>query len=223
MRFILCAAQLLLMVLPWPVRRRALNALFGYDIAPSAHVGLSFLLCKQVSLGARARIGHFSMFGRGLHLQLGEEAIVGHLNWVGGIGLDSPHFKGEQDRFPALVLAQGAIITSRHFLDCTNTISVGEFSTVAGWASQLITHGIAMSTNTQQSAAISIGKYCLVGSRATILKGAVLPDYSALGAASMLHRPQSEPHTLYSGCPAVPVAKLDADARYFSRTKAWVD
>jgi acetyltransferase-like isoleucine patch superfamily enzyme len=211
------------MPLPWALRRRALNTFFNHDISPTASIGLSVFLCKKVIMEAGARIGHFSLFGQGLHIQLGEDAFVGHLNWVGGLGLDSTYFAAERDRFPALVLARGASITSRHFLDCTNTISIGEFSTVAGWASQLITHGIKMSSNIQQSASISIGKYCMVGSRATILKGATLPDYSALGAGSVLHRPQFEAYTLYSGCPALPVATLDPQARYFSRTNAWVD
>jgi acetyltransferase-like isoleucine patch superfamily enzyme len=62
-----------------------------------------------------------------------------------------------------------------------------------------------------------------VGTGVVILKGSCLPDYSVLGAGSVLTKTMTEPYTLYSGVPAAPISELDKASRYFIRQTGFVD
>jgi acetyltransferase-like isoleucine patch superfamily enzyme len=216
-------AQLLLMALPWRVRRSALNFLFGYEIDPSAKIGFSVISVAKLRMGRKARIGHLT-YVKGLQdLCFGEAASLGNLNWVTAFPPDHPkHFAADTSRFPSLMIERHAAITHRHLIDCTDRIVVGEYSTIAGWRSQMLTHAIDIRLSRQSSSPISIGRYCFIGTGVIVLKGASLPDYCVLGAGSVLAGVMSEAYTLYSGVPAAAVKSLDRDSSYFQRARGFV-
>ena len=115
-----------------------------------------------------------------------------------------------------------AAITTRHYIDCTNSVTVGEFSTVAGARSQLLTHSIDLQESRQSSKPINIGKYCFIGTACIVLGGSSLPDYSVLGASSMMNKSFSEAYFLYAGNPAKAVKELSKDMAYFRRPSGFV-
>ena len=157
-------------------------------------------------------------------LEMGESASIGDFNWIAGLPLESPkHFASEIGRDPVLCLGRHAALTSRHFLDCSNRIDIGEFATIAGARSQILTHAIDLRANRQVSAPVSIGRSCFVGTGCVMLKGARLPECSVLAAGSSLARAHDETFTLYSGVPAMPVKALERDSAYFSRVRGFVD
>ncbi len=205
--------------LPWPLRRRVLNALCRYEIDQTARIGFSLVASKKLIMEADSSIGHFNLVKSVDLLHLGEHAKIGLFNWISGIdGNNQKHFVDEQERHPELIISRHSSITGRHFIDCCNRVTIGEFTTVAGAGTQIFTHAIDITTNRQRSAPVSIGRYCFVGTANVLLKGSVLPDYCVLAANSTLHRMQQQTHAIYSGVPAVAVAKLSPDALYFSRT-----
>ena len=120
-------------------------------------------------------------------------------------------------------MGRHAAMTSRHYVDCSNRVDIGDFATLAGARSQILTHAIDFNRNRQVSAPVRIGRYCFVGTSCVVLKGAELPDCSVLAAGSSLARAYGEPFTLYSGVPALPVKELDRDAEYFRRVRGFVD
>lgn len=216
--------QVLLFALPWGLRRRALSLLFGYDISPSAHIGFSIVRVKACRLGDGARIGHLTMV-KGLELlQIDAHGILGDLNWVTGLSLDNRrHFLHEASRAPSLIIGQHAAVTNRHLLDCTDRVTIGAFSTLGGFWTQILTHAVDLRTSRQSCQPVVVGAYCFVGTGSVLLKGAVLPDRSVLGAGSVLTKAMSEPGMLYSGVPAVPVRVLGIEGGYFTRPVGFVD
>lgn len=157
-------------------------------------------------------------------MEMGEHSSVGRGNWITGFPVGTTrHFVHDIDRQPALILGAHAAITNRHLIDCTNTVSLGEFSTMAGFRSQLLTHSIDLVESRQSSQPVSIGRYCFVGTGCIVLGGSVLPDRSVLGAGSVLRAAMAETDTLYAGIPARAVRLLAPDAKYFSRTVGFVD
>jgi hypothetical protein len=50
----------------------------------------------------------------------------------------------------------------------------------------------------------------------------MLPDYSVLGASSMLNKEYSEPYFLYAGNPAKAIKPLPKDTAYFNRSAGFV-
>lgn len=221
-REIFCLATLFM---PWPLRRFLLVHVLGYHIHRSARIGFSLICPTFLEMGPQSSIGHLTLCKQGVSLlRLGEGATVGNLNWITGVPLQgTPYFKDELDRRPELVVHDQAAITNRHFVDCTAAVSIGRFSTFAGCRSIILSHSIDLINCKQSSSPVSIGEYCFVGAAAVLLPGAGLPDYSVLGANSLLNKSYAEPYFLYAGSPARPVKQLPSDFKYFTRTVGFVD
>jgi len=168
-------------------------------------------------------IGHFTV-ARNLNLlHLKAHATIGRGNWITGFPLgDSLHFANETERRPELVVGEHSAITHRHLLDCTNAITIGRFTTVAGFQSQFISHTIDIAQNRQVSRPISVGDYCFVGSNSVLLGGSSLPDYCVLGAKSLLNKTHAQTHRLYGGVPARELSVLSPDCGYFNRRQGFV-
>jgi acetyltransferase-like isoleucine patch superfamily enzyme len=220
MRTLIAAFMLLL---PWPLRRRFLVTFWGYDLHPTSRIGLAWIFPKHLCLEAHAHISHFTLC-KGLDLlHLKEYASIGRGNWITGFPTGpSRHFAHQPQRVPELVLGRHTAITNRHLIDCTASVTLGDFTTFAGFHSQILTHSIDLEENRQSSAPIVIGEYCFVGTNCVILGGSRLPSYSVLGAKSLLRDAFSEEYTLYAGTPAAKRKELPADWKYFGRSEGYV-
>ena len=216
--------RVLLVLTPWWLRRRLLMVFFKYDLAPTSHIGIAWIYPRRLVMEPFSRIGHLSIC-KGLDLMhLGENASIGRLNWITGFPLGDPrHFAGTPNRRPELHVERHAAITHRHLIDCTNCVTVGEHTTVAGFRSQLLSHSIDLSQSRQDAQPIQIGRYCFVGTSAVVLGGACLPDYSVLGAMSLLNKSHKEQHSLYAGVPATRIRELPRDLAYFTRVQGFVE
>jgi len=197
--------------------------LYGYRLHPTSRIGLAWVFPRRLVMESGARIGHLTVC-KGLELvELGEHASIGRLNWITAYPLGAPrHFSHIAERHPELIVAKHAAITNRHIVDCTERVTLGPFATVAGFRSQLLTHSIDLEMCRQDAKPIAIGAYAFVGTACTILGGAVVPDHSVVGAASLLRSAYDEPYWLYAGVPAKPVAQLDPGMKYFARTDGFV-
>jgi acetyltransferase-like isoleucine patch superfamily enzyme len=211
------------MLLPWPLKRRALTAIYGYNLDPSARISFSWVWPRKLVMGENARIGLFNV---AIHLDLvemGEQSSIGRGNWITGFPSNGGlHFEHQLDRNPELLLGRHSAVTKNHHLDCTDTIEIGDFATVAGYGSQFLTHSIDIIAGRQHSEPIKIGAYTFVGTNCTVLGGAVLPDYSVLGAKALLNKPFRDFYCLYGGVPAKRIKSLPRDARYFGREQGFV-
>ncbi len=215
--------RLLSIVLPWPLRRALLCRLEGYQIDPTSRIGLSWVFPGRLQMGPHSRIGNLTVAKNLDLVRLGEYSSIGNGNWVTGFPLGaSRHFAHEPDRAPELILGRHSAITNRHLIDCTSRVTIGDFTTFAGFASQVLTHSIDLAQSRQASAPVTIGDYCFVGTNCVILGGARLPDRSVLGAKSLLTKAFEEPQYLYAGAPAQAIKLMPADTAYFHRPEGMV-
>jgi serine acetyltransferase len=213
----LYAASLLL---PWYLRRRWLAMWFGYDIHPTSRIGYSLVMPGHLVLAEGARIGHMTVCRQLDLVELGPYATVGQFNWITGAPADDPDlYQHVPHRQAQLIMGPHSALTSRHYADCANSITIGAFSTVAGIRSQFFSHGIDVEQSQQSATPITIGAYVMVGTGSTFLSGASVPDYSVVGAGSIVTRPLTESYYLYAGTPAKPIRKLSPDLKYFRRTR----
>ena len=216
--------RLLLVLLPWSLRRPLLVRCYGYRLHSGSRVGLAWVFPRELVLERGARIGHLTVVKGLERLTLGEQASIGRLNWISAFprGTGSRHFAHLPHRKPELLVGEHAAITHRHIIDCTERVIVGRFATVAGYRSQILTHSIDFERCRQHAEPVSIGDYCFVGTACTILGGAALPSHSVLGAHSMLNKAYAEPYRLYGGVPAAPVRELGRGVEYFRREQGFV-
>lgn len=216
--------RILLLLLPWRIRRVLLVRFYGYTLHPSAWIGLAYVYPDHLVMDEGSRIGHLTVC-KGLHrVELGQQARIGRGNWITGYPLaGGRHFAHLPDRDPCLLVRDHAAITNRHLIDCTERVEIGAYATVAGFQSQFLTHSIDLEHNRQHARPIEIGTRCFVGTQCVVLGGAVLPARSVLGAKALLNKSHEQEGFLYAGVPAVPVKPLPQDWKYFQRETGFVD
>jgi hypothetical protein len=210
--------QLVLLILPWRLRRVALTRIFGFELDRTCRIGISLVLPGHLVMGPHSRIGSLTMI-KGLdHVQIDAWGFLGNLNWVTGLpATDRTFFVEDVGRRPSLHIEEHAAITHRHMIDCNDRVEIGAFATFGGWGSQILTHSIDIASSRQQAESVRVGRYCFIGTRSILLKGSRLPDYSVLSAGSVLLRAEIEPYGLYAGNPAIRIRELDPSAAYFTR------
>jgi acetyltransferase-like isoleucine patch superfamily enzyme len=219
------ALKAAILPLSWPLKRCCLQRIFGYKLDESARIGLAWVYPRRLRMAAGSRIDSLTVAVNLDAIELGEHATIGRGNWITGFasGTSSPHFVHQPRRCSELLLGSHAAITKNHHIDATNRISIGSFTTIAGYRTQLLSHSIDVYHNRQHSEQINIGAYCFVGTSCVILGGSALPDHSVLGALSLLNKVHKEPWGLYAGQPARWVKAIEPSAAYFMRTRGFVD
>ena len=216
--------QIVVMPLPWALRRRLLNMLPNVRIAGDARIGLSLIDAKEIVLEDGAVIGHLTI-AKGLdRLHLHSHARIGNLNWITAVpGHSATFYTHLPARDPSLVVGEHGSITHRHLIDCTGGVSIGPFATLAGWRSQVISHGFDFRASRQDAAAISIGAYAFVGSQCVLLKGSAFPAYSLLAAGSVFGEEEAASHGIFRGNPASREGDLPEDLAYFHRSRGFIE
>ncbi|WP_111307959.1 acyltransferase [Confluentibacter sediminis] len=216
--------KILTTVMPWRIRRFLLQKWFGFEIDSTARIGMSWIFPKKLIMAANTRIDHFTVAVNLDLIQIDNNATIGRSNWITGFPTqtDASHFNHQLDRKAELILGASSAITKNHHLDCTNTIHIGKFSTIAGYDSQFLTHSINVIENIQDSAPIEIGDYTFVGTNCVVLGGAKLPSHSVLGAKSLLNKAFELEWKLYGGIPSKEISDIPKTAKYFSRTEGFV-
>lgn len=155
---------------------------------------------------------------------LGKNSSIGRQNWITGFptNTDSLHFSHDSNRKSELIIGIESAITKKHHIDCTNSIHIGDFVTIAGYNSQLLTHSIDIYESRQDSHPITIGDYCFVSTGVIVLGGSILPSYSVLAAGAVLTKSYDREWIIYGGIPAVPIKEINKEAKYFNRVRGFV-
>jgi acetyltransferase-like isoleucine patch superfamily enzyme len=202
-----------------------LQALCGFVIHKSARISaFALVLPTRLEMGPGSSIGPFTVC-KGLELlTLEERALIGAFNWITAfpLGTKSRHFELDTGRKPRLIVERHGAITSRHIIDCTDEVTIGAFSTLAGFRSQILTHSIDLKESRQSCKPVRIGHYCFVGTGCVLLGGSSLPDRSVLGAHSMLAGHPETPGCIYGGVPAKLIKPIEPGDKYFTREAGYV-
>lgn len=210
--------------LPRTLKRWALISAFDYKLDPTARIGLSFIDAQIVVLGPGSRIGSFCAIRNLVTLSLGENAKLGTFNLVFGMAANSyRYFAEEIARRSSLMVGDHAATTSRHLVDCIDSVSIDPFTTIAGFRSQLLTHSIDIGRNCQSCALFNIGAYCFIGTGVIILKGVTIPGYTIVAAGSVVAKSLPASRAVYGGNPAAKLKDTGTDVSYFSRDSGNVD
>lgn len=216
--------NVMVVFMPWRLKRFVLTHCYHYDIHPKAYIGLAYVYPKYLKMDEGASIGHFSVAVNLDRMVLGKNVHIGRSNWITGFPTmtNSKHFAHDKLRRSELIIGEESSITKHHHIDCTNAIHIGHHVTIAGYYSQLLTHSIDVYKGRQDSHPISIGDYCFVSTGVKILGGTTLPDCSVLAAGAVLNKPMYEPYSLYGGVPAKKLKDISHDAKYMTRETGYV-
>ncbi len=214
---------LLVALFPWRIRKFIYQRVFGFKIGKGCYIGRSIIDTLDLDMAEGSRIGHLTIIRNIESLKLGKNARIGTFNWIFGYRLSPPkHFLESPNRKSILEMGDDSAITVRHIIDCTDAITVGSMTTIAGHRSQFLTHSIDLRQNRQSCAPIAIGSYCFLGTGVIVLKGCDIPDYTIVSAGSVVTRKLANGAGIYMGNPAQKVKEVDLDYGYFKREKGVV-
>jgi len=210
--------------LPSRIKVFLYNRILGWELEATVTIGLSLILCDKLVMERGSNIGNLTVIKGIAKLCIEENGSLGSLNWVTGFPLgESKHFDKDIERKPLLHIKKHAAITSRHLIDCTDSVIIGEYSTFAGFRSQILSHSINLKESRQRCKPVIIGSYCFVGTGCIFLPGSSLPNNSILAAGSVLTNYAFEEGCLYGGVPAKKIKNIDlAEYKYMHRKVGFV-
>jgi acetyltransferase-like isoleucine patch superfamily enzyme len=218
MIFLRIIVQLFLFIFPWSIRKIMLQIFFKFKLGNGSKIGYSIVLANKVILEEGAIILNMTFINRIDYLHLKPFAMIGRRNWITGASItNSKSFSSAQNRKCELIIGLHARVVDRHLIDCNGGVYVGNFSTIAGNRSQILTHSIDIKSSTQTAMPVQIGDYCFIGTGCILLMNSSIPSFSVLGAGSTVTKPFEEKYSLYAGNPAKFIKNFDKDYKYFKR------
>jgi acetyltransferase-like isoleucine patch superfamily enzyme len=223
----------LLALTPWWVKNPIYRSAFGYQIGRRVRIGFSPVIVQRCRIEDDVRIGHLNLFWRTKELVIEDHVRIGHLNiFRGG---DSIHIGRYAEIFRANVvnsipepdaeteveqvfrLGAGSVITTSHWIDFTDKVTIGCRSILGGRNSSLWTH------SRQWTRPISIGSYVYLGSEVRMAPGAEVPSRSVVALGSIVINVVQEGECLIAGNPARSVKALDEHGLRLLRKKTRPD
>lgn len=189
----------------------------GHDVAKSARFGPCLVMgLDHIELEPDASIGPFNVLRDLSTLHLGHASVIGQWNWISAsLPLRSAGGSGQFE------LGRHSALTSRHYVDASGGVTIGEFTTFAGVRSTIITHGINWKSSTQVTKPITIGSYCIISSNAAITPGTVIGNGTIIGMGATVAGILPQNSALYISERAK-LVKVNVSGKYFERSSGFV-
>lgn len=189
-------------------KRWALRSL-GHHIAHDVVVGPTLVLgCGIFSLGAGTVISSFNIFRNLTRVQLDGKNFIGSWNQFTA----AVDYQKYSDWVGVLLMKEQALITNRHYLDCSGQVILEPYATIGGIKCIIQSHELDFVDNTTKVGQIILGRYATIVTGCVMLKGSYLPDWSVLGAGSVMVKAKDgielPKSSLYAGAPARFVKEL---------------
>ncbi|MGV9827816.1 acyltransferase [Gordonia sp. NPDC003429] len=201
--------ELIVWLLPASATKNRVLRIFGHTIAPTATIGPCLVTSlKRADLADGASIGAFTTI-RGLSLlKMGKDAGIGSFNWISAHPLYQEHFDGAG----TLGMRDGAVMTSRHYIDCSGTVELGYFTVIGGHRTTILTHEANIHEPVQNVGRVSLGARSALLTNCVLLTGTHLPPRSIVAAqATLLAKSTAAGRQgLYAGTPAKWISEIDS-------------
>lgn len=213
-------ASLLVSILPSPLKVLVYRVCYRYRIGRGVKIGFGVVFCgvarceigdgtvigplnlfwrvDNVQIGKQVRIGSLNLFRGGERIEIGPFVTIMRLNVLNAI----PEPIATNPLTPVLSLGAGTVITTGHWLDFSDRITIGANTIVGGRNSSFWTH------SRQQTRPITIGAHCYLGSEIRVAPGVELAGQSIVALGSVLTGRYPDPVCLIAGNPATVLRPL---------------
>jgi acetyltransferase-like isoleucine patch superfamily enzyme len=190
---------LLVSAVPLPSLRRALyRALFGFQIAKTAKIGMFNLLdTRELVMKAHAEIRGFgNVFMSVQRVELEEYARIG----APRVGLNLFRGRANKTASPpaSLRLGRCSVIELFHYFDVCADIDIGDNVVIGGIRSVFFTHALYKDTYEP----IVVGDDVYVGSNCLFQMGVTIAPRCIVGLGSVVVKSIDQPDSLVAGVPA---------------------
>lgn len=154
-------------------------------LADGVRIGhLNYLKVKSINIHQNAYINHLNIIKGDFYMTMEKDSWINHSNKISSIA--------KSYKTVRLHLKENAKIGVSHVLDMTDSITIGDYSMLAGSSTQIWTHSFYYSKNTSKIARIDhpviIGSHCYIGSRCCITAGVSIADAITIGAQTCVSK-----------------------------------
>jgi acetyltransferase-like isoleucine patch superfamily enzyme len=160
--------------------------------------GNLFYQIGDLSIGTHAQIGFLNLFRGGQRIEIGDYATILRKNVFNAI-LD-PDFVEPVES--VLILGCGSVVTTGHWLDFSDRITIGDHSIIGGRHSSFWTH------NRQRGRGITVGHHCYLGSEVRFAPGVEIAPCCIVALGSVLMGRCDQQRSLIAGNPATVLRPL---------------
>lgn len=189
-------------LLPAGATKNAALTRLGHDVHRRARVDPLLLLgVEHLDLADRSHLGAFSVVRHVRDLRLGQGATIGPRNWISA----APVLRDSTPVAGRLRLGDRASVSTRHRLDCSGGITLGDDAAVAGWDTLVMTHDVTADRSTLTAEPVVVGARTFLHAANRIAAGTEVPAGVRTELGSVLTPGWYEPATRYGGNPAVPL------------------
>lgn len=219
MAFVVDVLRMLLWLMPACRVKNFVLSMLGHYVHATATVSSNLVWkVRQFRVAKDAVLGRCNVFKNMTRVSLEEDCYLGSWNLISS----HPAFVAYFPTGAFLTLNRGAIVTSRHSLDCSGGVVIGAFSYLAGHHTVVLSHGIDLKKDAQTAYPVEIGEYSFVSTNCVLLGGSALPAKSVLAAGAVLPAIRKTQEAFSSGLWAgVPATwKKEIEGKWFSRNKA---
>jgi acetyltransferase-like isoleucine patch superfamily enzyme len=195
-------------LLPSSFKRLWYRNILKWSIGRNVRIGFSFIDAANVTIADNVRIGHLNVL-RGLKtLSIGENTWMSNANQFFGV-YPAPEFQS------ALHIGKNCYIMSRHYIDLSGTVIIGDRVTLAGRDTHIWSHSFSIrgGKKAMSLAEVKLGDDAYVGARSTLILSSIPPS-AIVGAGSVVTKsfePESSP-LLIAGNPATIRKRFDSEA-----------
>ncbi|MFK8004898.1 MAG: hypothetical protein AB8H03_00945 [Saprospiraceae bacterium] len=183
---------------PNVITRFLLNIL-GHKIHPKSYIGFSLIPSRRIYMDAHAQIGHCNIIQVNKIL-MRKESFIKSMNRIRGamniimevesvIANSNSIFRGSSPITygnGTLKIGRFGMLVSKHHLDCTRSITIGDNTTIGGLGSQFWTHGYFHGPIGKERIRIDgeiiIGNNVYVGTNATFNPGVEVGNGISIGS-----------------------------------------
>lgn len=209
-------------VCPQPLKRWIYRRVMRWTIHPSVRIGFTFILVESLVVEEGVSVSHFNVIKGCDLVVLKAGAMIGAFNWISGKPSGSGMAPSSPDRRPQLIVGRESGITMRHLIDCSDAVTIGDFSIVAGFRCQILTHGIDVADSRQEAAPVTIGDRTVVFSGVILLAGSCVASRCVVAAGAVVTGELPEELRLYGGVPARAIKVLPPDHKFFTRERGLI-
>jgi len=204
-------------VLPLTLKRHLGRILYGWEIDPTARIGMSVIRVRHLSMGPGTFIGSRNIITDLDELRMARGASIGVRNRITGWWWSRDPTQLLPNREAALILGEGASISADHYLDCIDRIELGAYAGIAGFRSTVLTHTLDLVRDRYTSAPVEIADHSAILSGCMVMPGTRIPSRSIVSAGSVVTTALTTELTFYRGNPAEPIRSLPPTLRFFRR------
>lgn len=201
--------------LPHKALRASAYRLMGYRLAKGTNIGLGVVIAvDKFSCGPDVTIRRGTSFIGPIAVTLGEGTFIGRWNrFECGDAAADPR-QAHMGYARSFETGRNCLINESHLFDILGSITIGDGSWVAGFASQFLTHGAGTMNRD-----IVIGEKCFLGTALRFAPGSGVADRVIVGMGAVVTKRLLESDVIVGGLPAKVLRSRGEDDVYaFERT-----